>query len=62
MTTEGCQRVRRRAEGICPAKVLAPLVSQSPKVVHSSSEAHDEGLQLKLWKMSEELTGITHLL
>jgi NAD(P)-dependent dehydrogenase (short-subunit alcohol dehydrogenase family) len=76
------------------AKVLAPLVSQSPqmgalptlraatdpsvsggqyygpgglaeqrghpKVVHSSSESHDKGLQLKLWKVSEELTGVTY--
>jgi NAD(P)-dependent dehydrogenase (short-subunit alcohol dehydrogenase family) len=76
------------------AKVLAPLVSQSPpmgalptlraatdpgasggqyfgpggfaeqrghpKVVQSSSESHDEGLQLKLWKLSEQLTGVTY--
>jgi hypothetical protein len=76
------------------AKVLAPLVSQSPKrgalptlraatdpsvsggqyygpgglaeqrghpkLVGSSSESHDEGLQLKLWKVSEELTGVTY--
>jgi NAD(P)-dependent dehydrogenase (short-subunit alcohol dehydrogenase family) len=31
-----------------------------PKLVHSSSESHDEGLQLKLWKMSEELSGVTY--
>jgi hypothetical protein len=30
-----------------------------PKSVRSSSESHDEGLALKLWKVSEELTGIT---
>jgi NAD(P)-dependent dehydrogenase (short-subunit alcohol dehydrogenase family) len=76
------------------AKVLAPLVSQSPKMgalptlraatdpsvsggqyygpgglaeqrghpklVHSSSESHDERLALKLWKVSEELTGVTY--
>jgi NAD(P)-dependent dehydrogenase (short-subunit alcohol dehydrogenase family) len=76
------------------AKVLAPLVSQSPKmgalptlraatdpsvrggqyfgpggpaeqrgcpkVVQSSRPSHDEGLQLKLWKVSEELTGVTY--
>jgi NAD(P)-dependent dehydrogenase (short-subunit alcohol dehydrogenase family) len=76
------------------AKLLAPLVSQSPKMgalptlraatdpsvsggqyygpgglaeqrghpklVHSSPESHDEGLQLKLWKVSEELTGVSY--
>jgi NAD(P)-dependent dehydrogenase (short-subunit alcohol dehydrogenase family) len=31
-----------------------------PKLVHSSAQSHDEGLQLKLWKVSEELTGITY--
>lgn len=31
-----------------------------PKLVHSSSESHDEGLQLKLWKVSEELAGVTY--
>jgi len=31
-----------------------------PKVVHSSWQSHDEGLQLKLWKVSEELTGVTY--
>jgi NAD(P)-dependent dehydrogenase (short-subunit alcohol dehydrogenase family) len=31
-----------------------------PKLVHSSSVSHDEGLQLKLWKVSEQLTGITY--
>jgi NAD(P)-dependent dehydrogenase (short-subunit alcohol dehydrogenase family) len=76
------------------SRVLAPLVSQSPKMgalptlraatdsdvhggqyygpgglaeqrgypkaVHSSVESHDERLALKLWKASEELTGITY--
>jgi NAD(P)-dependent dehydrogenase (short-subunit alcohol dehydrogenase family) len=31
-----------------------------PKVVHSSRQSHDEGLQLKLWKVSEELAGVTY--
>jgi len=31
-----------------------------PKVVQSSGQSHDEGLQLKLWKASEELTGVTY--
>jgi NAD(P)-dependent dehydrogenase (short-subunit alcohol dehydrogenase family) len=31
-----------------------------PKVVHSSGQSHDEGLQLKLWKVSEELAGVTY--
>lgn len=31
-----------------------------PKAVHSSGQSHDEGLQLKLWKVSEELTGISY--
>jgi NAD(P)-dependent dehydrogenase (short-subunit alcohol dehydrogenase family) len=31
-----------------------------PKPVHSSAQSHDEGLQLKLWKVSEELTGISY--
>jgi NAD(P)-dependent dehydrogenase (short-subunit alcohol dehydrogenase family) len=31
-----------------------------PKLVHSSAQSHDEGLQLKLWKVSEELTGVSY--
>jgi NAD(P)-dependent dehydrogenase (short-subunit alcohol dehydrogenase family) len=31
-----------------------------PKRVHSSGQSHDEGLQLELWKSSEELTGISY--
>jgi len=31
-----------------------------PKVVHSSPHSHDERLQLKLWNVSEELTGVTY--
>ena len=31
-----------------------------PEVVHSSGPSHDEGLQLKLWKVSEELAGVTY--
>src|SRR5262245_17648740 len=31
-----------------------------PKVVASSGQSHDEGLQLKLWKVSEELAGVTY--
>jgi NAD(P)-dependent dehydrogenase (short-subunit alcohol dehydrogenase family) len=31
-----------------------------PKVVQSSGQSHDEGLQPKLWKVSEDLTGITY--
>ena len=31
-----------------------------PNAVHSSGQSHDEGLQLKLWKVSEELTGISY--
>jgi NAD(P)-dependent dehydrogenase (short-subunit alcohol dehydrogenase family) len=31
-----------------------------PKAVQSSDQSHDEGLQLKLWKTSEELTGISY--
>jgi hypothetical protein len=31
-----------------------------PKAVHSSAQSHDKGLQLKVWKASEELTGIIY--
>lgn len=31
-----------------------------PRVVHSSDQSHDEGLQFELWKASEELTGISY--
>jgi len=31
-----------------------------PKVVQSSGQSHDEELQSTLWKVSEELTGITY--
>jgi NAD(P)-dependent dehydrogenase (short-subunit alcohol dehydrogenase family) len=31
-----------------------------PKAVHSSAPSHDEGLQLKLWNVSEELTGVSY--
>ncbi|AGB20927.1 dehydrogenase of unknown specificity, short-chain alcohol dehydrogenase like protein [Mycobacterium sp. JS623] len=30
-----------------------------PKVVESSAQSHDEGLQRRLWTVSEELTGVT---
>jgi NAD(P)-dependent dehydrogenase (short-subunit alcohol dehydrogenase family) len=31
-----------------------------PKVVSSSAQSHDEELQRRLWKVSEELTGVTY--
>jgi NAD(P)-dependent dehydrogenase (short-subunit alcohol dehydrogenase family) len=31
-----------------------------PKVVSSSAQSHDEDLQRRLWKVSEELTGVTY--
>jgi NAD(P)-dependent dehydrogenase (short-subunit alcohol dehydrogenase family) len=31
-----------------------------PKLVSSSAQSHDEGLQHRLWKVSEELTGVTY--
>jgi NAD(P)-dependent dehydrogenase (short-subunit alcohol dehydrogenase family) len=31
-----------------------------PKVVSSSKQSHDEDLQHRLWKVSEELTGVTY--
>jgi NAD(P)-dependent dehydrogenase (short-subunit alcohol dehydrogenase family) len=31
-----------------------------PKVVSSSKQSHDEDLQRRLWKVSEELTGVTY--
>jgi hypothetical protein len=31
-----------------------------PKVVASSSRSHDVKLQQRLWKVSEELTGVVH--
>jgi hypothetical protein len=31
-----------------------------PKLVSSSAQSHDEDLQHRLWKVSEELTGVTY--
>jgi NAD(P)-dependent dehydrogenase (short-subunit alcohol dehydrogenase family) len=31
-----------------------------PKLVSSSAQSHDEDLQRRLWKVSEELTGVTY--
>ena len=31
-----------------------------PKVVGSSAQSHDEGMQRRLWTVSEELTGVTY--
>ena len=31
-----------------------------PKVVQSSAHSHDDGLQLQVWKISEELTGVAY--
>jgi NAD(P)-dependent dehydrogenase (short-subunit alcohol dehydrogenase family) len=34
--------------------------SGHPKVVASSKQSHDEGIQERLWSVSEELTGVTY--
>ena len=34
--------------------------SGHPKVVASSQQSHDEGIQAQLWSVSEELTGVTY--
>ena len=34
--------------------------SGHPKIVASSKQSHDEGIQARLWSVSEELTGVTY--